>query len=694
MASPKAEIQTITVALAGNPNSGKTSIFNCLTGAKQRVGNYPGVTVEKKEGDYRDDGLLVHVSDLPGTYSLTSYSPEERIARREILRDDVEVVVVVADSTNLERNLYLLVQVMELGANVVLALNMSDEAHAGGQRLDIEQMRTLLGIPIVETIGHKCGGLDELKKQIRFAYENPTHGERIVFGRDLEAVVQAISEEMAPVLPDKSPSARWLAIKLLGKDIELQHWLREQVSGADKLISLADDTAARLEQLSQQDIGLYIADSRYGLIAGLLAETRLSGMRADARRQSDAVDSVLAHQILGLPIFFVIMYLLFWLTFTVGEIPMYWMESLFAWLAQTISGWWGPGAESILKSLLVDGVIGGVGGVVVFIPNIMLLFLGLALLEDTGYMSRAAFLVDRFMHRIGLHGKSFVPMLTGFGCTIPGIMATRTLENERDRLTTMLVLPLMSCGARLPIYLLLIPAFFAKQYHAPMLLLMYFIGIALAVALAKLLRVTFLAGEDAPFVMELPPYRLPTLHALFDKTWQRAWLYLRKAGTVILAISIILWFATSYPKAPAVAADASAEVKQAADLSYSVAGRVGRLLEPVTQTMGADYRIATAMLGAFAAKEVFVAQLGIVFSLGETGEKSDTLRQVLRDNYGPLQAFCMLLFLLIATPCMATVAVMRKESGSWKWAMLQFWGLTVIGWLLATAVYQIGRLVI
>jgi len=698
MAADKAEVKKIKIALAGNPNCGKTSLFNALTGTHQHVGNYPGITVEKKEGRYRDGDLDVEVVDLPGTFSLSSYSPEERIARRELLRDDIDVVVVVADSTNLERNLYLLVQVMELGANPVLALNMSDESHAGGQRLDIDLMTMLLGIPVVETVGHKGGGTKLLREAIRRAFFNPTHGERFSFGPPLERAVMRLGEKLLPLLPQPSPPPRWLAVKLLERDGELSQWLRDKVGDSAFVFTEVEKEIEELEKVGRTDIILFIAENRYSFISGLLREVRISEMRADSRAASDCVDSILRIRSVGLPIFFAAMYVLIWLTFTVGEWPMRWIEALFGYLGETVGNLWPAGSESPLRSLLVDGVIAGVGGVLVFLPNIILLFFGLALMEDSGYMSRAAFLVDRFMHRFGLHGKSFVPMLTGFGCTVPGIMATRTLENERDRLTTMLVLPLMSCGARLPIYMLLIPAFFASHWQAPMLFLIYVIGIMLAVLLAKLLRSTLLAGEDAPFVMELPPYRLPTLRSVAIKMGQRSWSYVRKAGTIILAISILMWVATSFPRAPERSlADEpilALEDDGSRDLSYSLAGRAGKLIEPLTTMMGSDYRIATAMLGAFAAKEVFVAQLGIVFSLGEADETSTSLRETLRRHYTPLQAFAMMLFLLVATPCMATVAIMRKESGSWKWALLQFFGLTTIGWLLAVAVYQIGRLAI
>ncbi len=693
MAENRLAPQVVNIVLGGNPNSGKTSIFNGLTGASQRVGNYPGITIEKKEGRYRDGRREVRVLDLPGTYSLTSYSPEERIARREILREGLDVVVVVADSTNLERNLYLLLQVMELGANVVLVLNMSDEAREGGQRLDLPQMEVLLGIPIVETVGNRGQGIGELKKAIDNSLAHPAHGDRVVYGADFELLLAEISDRISPHLPQDAPTARWLAIKVVEDDPEIEQQLRGWLSNADEFFREVRAEIGEIMLAGKTDAVLFVADHRYSFIAGLLREVRLEEMRKDSRRASDMVDWILCHRLLGIPIFFGLMYLLFWATFSLGTLPMNLIEGGFAALGDFINGLWPAGSDSMLRSLLVDGIIGGVGGVMIFLPNILILFFGLALLEDSGYLSRAAFLTDRFMHRMGLHGKSFVPMLTGFGCSIPGIMACRTLDSERDRLTTMLVLPLMSCGARLPIYLLLVPAFFAPQWQAPMLWLLYFIGIGLAVLLAKLLRVTILAGEDAPFVMELPPYRLPTFRAMLMKMWERGWLYVRKAGTIILAFSVLMWFAAAFPRQD-LGDEVSEEEAARAALEYSIAGRVGKALEPVTATMGADFRITTAMIGAFAAKELFVAQVGIVFSLGETNEESETLREILAKTYTPLQAFSIMLFLLIATPCMATVAVTRRESGSWKWALLQFGGLTAVGWLLATLVYQIGRVIV
>ncbi|WP_084219106.1 ferrous iron transport protein B [Syntrophorhabdus aromaticivorans] len=434
--------------------------------------------------------------------------------------------------------------------------------------------------------------------------------------------------------------------------------------------------------------------------------------------RSDRIDAVVTNRLLGLPIFLGLMYLVFYLTFTIGEPPMGWIESLFGWLGETVGSWWPEGSESLTKSLLVDGIIGGVGGVIVFLPNILLLFLAIAILEDSGYMARAAFIMDRVMHKIGLHGKSFIPMLIGFGCSVPAIMATRTLENRRDRLTTMLVTPLMSCGARLPIYALIMPAFFPQAWRGPMLWIIYVIGILLAVLSAKLLRSTIFKGESVPFVMELPPYRMPTIKGVLIHMWDRGWLYLKKAGTVILGISILLWAMTTFPGLPdsetarfenerqtiqagklldeeqkerLVAID---NLEAEEGLRYSIAGRIGRVMEPVIKPMGFDWKIGTALIGALAAKEVFVAQMGIVHSLGKADEGSESLRDTLKKTYSPLIGFCIMLFCLISAPCMATIAVTARESASWKWALLQLGGLTSMAYMLTVIVYQVGSLIL
>ena len=736
----KSREKTIRLALAGNPNSGKTSLFNALTGAHQNVGNYPGVTVERREGRFTFQGQTFEVLDLPGTYSLSSYSPEERIAQEELLKGNRDVTVVVVDSTTLRRSLVLLAQILSFDVNPVLCLNFTDDMKKSGQKLDIPLMESLLGLPVVQTTGHKRIGIDTLKETIARASEAPIAERRLVLGEELKQALTLIETHLRKTALDQN-GAGWIATRLLIDDPSFVDQVRALGPEGEKAVEEAGRHRRRLEALKGIDITLYLSEQYYGFVNGLLKEVEQLPPQFNTRIISDRIDTVLVNRLLGLPIFALIMFGIFWLTFTLGEIPTGWLDDGFTALKGWISGFWAPGSDSAVRSLLVDGIIGGVGGVLVFLPNIVLLFLGLALLEDTGYLARAAYIMDRLMHRFGLHGKSFIPMLIGFGCSIPGIMATRTLENERDRLVTMLVLPLMSCGARLPIWTLLIPAFFAQNLRALMLWVIYMVGIMLALALALLLKKTVLKGEEAPFVMEMPPYRLPPLKAVIIKMGQRAWIYLRKAGTIILAISIVMWFLVSYPKTKDFKVDRAIKVGgiQVVKISHSrkaspgerekkteqvlkaarakaprgievlsqdmvearrasetlqgtVAGHIGRFIEPALSPLGFDWKIGTALIGAFAAKELFVAQMGIVYSIGKVNEGSARLREALRKDYSPLVGFSLMLFLLIATPCMATLAVVRRESGSWKWPLLQFCGLTAIAYVLSLLVYQIGSL--
>ncbi len=684
----------ISVGLAGNPNAGKSTHFNNLTGARQHVGNYPGVTVEKKEGRFTHDGHEVVLTDLPGTYSLTAYSIEERVARRFVIEQRPDVVVDVVDVSNLERNLYLAVQFMELGVPLVLAFNMSDVAKTRGIEIDIDLLSELLGVAIVPTVGHKGRGMDDLKDAIVAAALDHKHHRpaEVTYGKEVEASVRSVTEAIkADGGSIGAIPARWLAVKLLEGDGEARKHL-EQLNDPDAIVDILEKVSHRLERDFGDPAEILIADRRYGFISGACQEAVQTTVES-RHSISDRIDALATNRLLGIPIFLVMMYLVFKLTFTFGDPFMGWIEGGFRWLGGFVSSWWPEGSESALQSLLVDGIIGGVGGVIVFLPNILLLFLAIAILEDSGYMARAAFIMDRLMHKIGLHGKSFIPMLIGFGCTVPAIMGTRTLENRRDRLATMLVLPLMSCGARLPIYALFIPAFFPQAWQAPVLWVVYIIGIVLAIGLAKLLRVTILKGETAPFVMELPPYRVPTVKGILVHMWERGWMFLRKACTIIVGISVILWVLTSYPKPPQGALEGLTEEQvQNAELAYSVAGRIGHGLEPVMRPIGFDWKTNTAMIGAFAAKEVFVAQLGIVYSLGEVDEESEPLREVLKREYTALQAFCIMLFCLISVPCMVTVVTVWKESGSWKWAALQVVGLTGVAYLVTLVVYQVGRL--
>ena len=682
--------KSMVVALAGNPNSGKTTLFNALTGSRQHVGNYPGVTVEKKEGSCRFEGEEIRVVDLPGTYSLTAYSIEERVARQFIVEEKPDVVVDVVDASNLERNLYLAVQLMELGVPVVLALNMSDVAKARGLEFDLKLLSSLLGATIVPTIGHRNIGTRELLEAAAKTARAGTsvQAQDIRYAPDLERSIEAVRKRVEENMQcADGRESRWVAVKLLENDGEVAQ--RFQAGEVHETV-LAEQQ--HIESLLGDSPEMLIADGRYGFISGVCQEAVRSTIET-RHTLSDRIDEIVIHRLWGLPIFLGLMYAVFWLTFTAGTPPMDWIDGLFGWLGDTIAGFWPEDSDSLLKSLLVDGLIGGVGGVLIFLPNILLLFLAIAILEDSGYMARAAFIMDRLMHKIGLHGKSFIPLLIGFGCSVPAIMATRTLENRRDRLTTMMVAPLMSCGARLPIYALIIPAFFPNVWHAPILWIIYLIGIGLAILCAKLLRSTLFRGESVPFVMELPPYRLPTLKGTLVHMWERGGLYLKKAGTVILGISILLWALTTFPRSGDTDPDLSAEEQQAVALAHTAAGRIGHILEPVIRPLGFDWRIGTAMIGAFAAKEVFVAQLGIVYSVGEADEESVTLREKLRAHYSPLVGFCIMLFMLISAPCMATIAVTRRESNSWKWALFQLGGLTLLAYLATLLVYQAGRTV-
>ncbi len=686
-------VNAIKVALAGNPNSGKTTLFNALTGAHQHVGNYPGVTVERKHGYCCIDHSRLEIVDLPGTYSLTAVSEEELVSRNFLIEQQPNIVVDIVDSSNLERNLYLTIQLLELGSPVILVLNLFDVAEQNGLKINTKKLSELLGVPVLTTIGNRKKGIDELISSMAQVAHTPLpHSPRhFDYGTEIE---RAISELQAILTVSGSleERKRWVAIKLLENDPAIISKLRKIYSDEHRLWITLQTCRDRLGKIYHATPEMLIAERRYGLIAGICKES-VTSRPLSGRDFSDRLDDVIMHPLLGLPIFLGLMYIVFYLTFTLAEGPMHLIEAGFDRLGTFISGYWRSGSDIAIRDLLVDGILGGVGGVVVFLPNILLLFLGIALLEDTGYMSRAAFIMDRFMHKIGLHGKSFIPMLIGFGCSVPAIMSTRILENKRDRLTTIMVIPLMSCGARLTIFSLIIPAFFPKSLQAPMLWLVYVIGIILAAIVAKVLRISIFKGESAGLIMELPPYRLPTLKGLLIHMFQRGWMYIQKAGTLILALSIVLWAMTAYPKMPKdrLARISNPAQRQGAELQYSLAGRIGRVLEPALKPLGFDWRIGTALIGSVAAKEMFVAQMGIIFSCDDRNDQNKPVfRQKLQEAYTPLQAFCIMLFSLIATPCAATIAVTRKETRSWGWALAQFSGLTALGYFLTLIVYQIG----
>lgn len=719
-------VEKLTFALAGNPNSGKTTIFNNLVGAREHVGNWPGVTVEKKAGTIKTDGREIEIIDLPGAYSLTAFSMEEIIARDYIVEQKPDVVINIVDASNLERNLYLTVQLRELGAKIVVALNMHDIAGQRGIRIDAARLGQLLGVAVVPTVGNKNKGMEPLLQEaLAVADGSKTLPEApIRYGKELEDHLTdliVIAERDAELT--QACGAKWLTLKALEKDKAVVEKL-ECSSIWPKLSAELRKVEKHLEDIYDDTPDTIIADARYGFIAGAVKEA-VKRPSEDRLTVSDKVDKVLTNRFLGLPIFLLAMWLTFKLTFTVGEIPMGWLETFFTWLG----GLFDPMADGLLKSLLVDGVIGGVGGVLGFFPLIIMLFLAIAFLEDSGYMARAAFVMDRVMNKVGLHGKSFIPMIVGFGCTVPAIYATRTLENRKDRMITMLVAPLMSCGARLPVYVLLIGAFFAtksENYQANLLTGIYVLGIVLAIVMAKIFRRTILPGQGAPFVMELPPYRLPTFKGVLIHTWERGWLYLKKAGTVILAVSIILWAAMTFPSADngqyetllervetAYAAQVDAGGESAAlqtqyddakgalenamasrDLEASVAGSIGRGMEPFIRPLGFDWRIGISLLAGFAAKEVVVGTMGTIYSLGgEENEESTPLREKIGKDpaYSPAMALALMVFTLIYLPCMVAMAAWHKEAGSrWKWTLFLIAYTTALAWIMSFAAYHVA----
>ncbi|HAL92900.1 MAG TPA: ferrous iron transport protein B, partial [Verrucomicrobia bacterium] len=604
-------------------------------------------------------------------------SPEEAIARDEILSGNAGVVIQVLDATNLERNLHLTAQLSEMGVPTAYALNMSDEAAASGLKFDLELMSGLLGGPVVPTNGSTGAGTDALlDAALRTAAGGQPCTSRVYYGADLEGAVAAVAEKFEG---DDAVSARRRAIALLD-GIPDPHAPAEART-------VAASESARLEKRGGRPLDVQIAEARFGFALGVTTEATQESSPHVRRNPTMRLDNLLLHRAWGLPIFIFLMWGVFNLVFALGEPPMRWIESGLGALSEWIGSIWPAGAAPLLQSLVVDGVIGGVGGVISFLPNILLLFLAIAFLEDTGYMARVAFLMDRVMHKMGLHGKSFIPMLIGLGCTVPAILATRMLESKRDRFTTILVTPFVSCGARMTIYALLIPAFFASQWRGWVLWGLYMAGILAAVLVARVLRGTLFRGESAPFVMELPPYRLPTWRSVGIHMWDRAWMYLQKAGTVILAISILLWALGTFPRRTEFTSETA---RPAEALEYSAIGRIGKWMEPAIRPLGFDWRVGTALVGAFAAKEVFVAQMGIVFSLGSVDEEAESLRTTLRANYTPLQGLAMMLFCLLSAPCVATIAATKRETESWGWALGMLLGMTAVAWIVTFVVYRLG----
>lgn len=686
--------KTINVALVGNPNSGKTSLFNQASGAHERTGNYSGVTIDARETTIHHKGFRINLTDLPGTYSITEYTPEELFVRTRLLEGKPDVVINVVDASNLERNLYLTTQLIEMNVRVIIALNMYDELQKSGARLNYEDLGSLMGTPVVPTVAVRGRGIIDLLNRVIdvFSGTDPVaRPVRINYGKTVEASIEVLDTGIKKNggAPDGMPS-RYLAVKLLEGDRAVTSMLRSNPALAS-LPGLAGSERSMLAKSFGEEADSVMADARYGFIAGALAETMTPGKNAADRAGRDP-DSILTHRIWGYPVFIAFLFIMFQTTFVVGSYPMGWIESGVGWLGAQAGELIPAGS---LHDLVVDGVIAGVGGVIVFLPNILILFFFISLMEDTGYMARVSFIMDKLMHRIGLHGKSFIPLLMGFGCNVPAIMATRTLENRKDRVMTMLIAPFMSCSARLPVYVLIISAFFDKR-QGLVLFSVYLTGILLAIGVALLLKKTIFAGKDVPFVMELPPYRIPSMRNTLRHMWFNARQYLHKMGSIILVASVIIWALSYFPRME--------EGTKVERLENSWIGRAGHLIEPVVQPLGFDWKLGVSIVTGLAAKEVVVSTMGVLYQGDEPGEGGtaglgERLREQEHTNgihagekvFTPYVAIGFMLFVLIYFPCVAVIAAIRKESAT-KWALFSMFYTTAFAWIVAFIVNQAGRL--
>ncbi|MFV9691300.1 MAG: ferrous iron transport protein B [Desulfobacteria bacterium] len=683
--------KTFTVALAGNPNSGKTTVFNNLTGARQKVGNWPGVTVEKKEGHLNHNGYDIVVVDLPGTYSLTPYSIEEIVARDFVLDEKPDVVVAIIDASNLERNLYLSTQIRELDTKVIFALNMIDVARENAIKINTNKLSELLAVPVVSLVGSRNEGTDRLLETIISIAESdkgiPDQSRRVSYGHEIEKAISELNAFIREKAGENLPyNPRWTAVKLLEDDSVVKKRIMNRTgTHGGTILEKASGLRQKLFGFFREEPEILMTDRRYGFIAGIIEEVQKTGRR-NRRDISRRIDKILTNRILGIPIFILFMWGMFQITFTLGAYPMEWLDAGVWHLGQVASLLVPSG---ILHDLLVDGIISGIGGVVIFLPNIMILFLCIAIFEDTGYMARAAFLMDRVMHLIGLHGKSFIPMLMGFGCNVPAIMATRTLESQNDRILTILINPLMSCSARLPVYLLLAGTFFAES-AGNVIFVMYFTGVILAILMGRLFKNIFFRGESAPFVMELPPYRNPTVRNLLIHMWERSKFFLKKMGGIILAGSVIVWVLSSFPQGITSSTPETAgnRYEGSDNLENSYIGRLGQSLAPVFAPIGIDWRGSVAIITGLVAKELVVSTMGVIYAAGQE-DKTDALKAALtRSGMTRASALSFMVFVLIYMPCIATISTIRRETNSWKWTIFSIGYSTSLAWITAFVVYH------
>lgn len=687
---------TINVALIGNPNCGKTSLFNFASGAHGHVGNYSGVTVDASEARATCDGFVFNLTDLPGTYSLSCYSPEELYVREHLMKRHPDVVINVIDSSNLERNLYLTTQLVDMNVRMVCALNMYDEFERRGDTLDTQTLSTLFGVPFVCTSFKSGRGVQELFREVISVFEDCNASVRhihINHGHEIESGIAHIQQYLKRNEVVRTLfSTRYMAIKLLEHDDRAEAYVAK-MENAKEIMAARDAAEFRVKEEKKTDSETAIMDAKYGFIHGALTEAGFrQGTKEDTYRMTHFIDDVLSNKYLGFPIFFLILYVMFQTTFSLGQYPMDWIESAVSWLGEQASALM---PEGPLRSMLVDGVIGGVGAVIVFLPQILILYFFISLMEDSGYMARAAFIMDKLMHKMGLHGKSFIPLIMGFGCNVPAIMATRTIESRRSRLITILILPFMSCSARLPIYIMITGTFFAAQYRSWVMIMLYVIGVIVAIIVSKVFSSFVVKGEDTPFVMELPPYRWPTPKAIGRHTWEKGKEYLKKMGGIILVASIVVWALGYFPH------DESLSPVQQKEQSYI--GSIGKAVEPVFELQGFNWKLDVSLIAGVGAKEIVASTIGVIYSgddsfgdddsfSDDTAKYSRLRNQMLADGITPLAAFSYLLFVLLYFPCIATVIAIRNETGSWSWAAFSAFYTTAIAWIVSMLVYQIGSL--